>query len=207
MASTSYYFSSSVYTAEEEKFLADAKAVTADYVQAIKGKPDYVKSRLIQTEWIGGDQRIHALSQHIADLGWETLQQQGYAMQGQEVYFLEYWAQEHQKHSGMDEHVHGFGSQLVGFYFLDCPDENARVVFSDPNQAKKQINLMQADQTKATFASTAINFQPKAGMLMMTNSWVPHLFTRNESDKPFTFIHFSLGVRPASVFHAPAEVI
>jgi len=200
---TSYYFSSAVYTAEEPQFLDEAKTVVADYVKGGVKSPDGL---LIQT---GGmfDGRLEGLIKYIAQSGWNILDSQGYDMSDKTTNLMEFWAQKHQKHSGMDEHIHGAGAQLVGFYFLDCPDEEARIVFSDPNQAKKQINLPQKDMSQVTLGTTMVNFQPKPGMLMITNAWVPHLFTRNRSDKPFTFIHFTIGVEKAMPTPPPAEVI
>ena len=32
---------------------------------------------------------------------------------------------------------------------------------------------------------------------MFTNSWLPHSFTKNESKKPLSFIHFNIAVQPA----------
>ena len=55
-----------------------------------------------------------------------------------------------------------------------------------------------------------INFAPEEGQIVFTNSWLPHSFTRNESDKSFIMIHFNLGVTytPQIVsFNQDAEVI
>lgn len=200
---TSYYFSSAVYTAEELQFLSEAKTVVSDYLKSATKEPN---GMLTQTSNMF-DGRLESMIKYIAQSGWNILDSQGYDMGDKSTRLMEFWAQEHQKHSGMDEHIHGDGAQLVGFYFIDCPDEEARVVFSDPNQAKKQINLPQKDMTQVTLGTTMVNFQPKPGMLMITNAWVPHLFTRNRSDKPFTFIHFTIGVEKAVPVPPPAEVI
>jgi hypothetical protein len=54
-----------------------------------------------------------------------------------------------------------------------------------------------------------INYHPKEGMLMLTNAWLPHSFTRNMSDKPMRFIHFNVNVKEATTYYQPpmAEVI
>jgi hypothetical protein len=31
-------------------------------------------------------------------------------------------------------------------------------------------------------------------MLILTNAWLPHSFTRNNSDKPMRFVHMNLSV-------------
>ena len=112
-----------------------------------------------------------------------------------EMYFSEMWCQEHYKHSAMDQHVHGAGSQMVGFYFLEAPENCSKVVFHDPRAGKPLVSWNEKDMAQATFASNAINFTPKSGMLMFTNAWLPHSFTRHEADAPIKFIHFNLGLR------------
>lgn len=112
--------------------------------------------------------------------------------------------------SGMEQHVHMFGAQIVGFYFLEAPENSSRVVFHDPRPGKVQINLPEQDQSMATVASHMINFQPKPGLLIFSNAWLPHSFTRHASDKPLKFVHFNLTVQmaqPTGLMPAPAEVI
>jgi uncharacterized protein (TIGR02466 family) len=124
--------------------------------------------------------------------------------------FSEFWCQEHYKHSSMEQHVHGYGSQIVGFYFTETPENCSRIVFHDPRPAKVQIDLPESDMTQAMPASKMINFEPKPGMLMFTNAWLAHSFTRHAANKPIQFIHFNLYVQPnqqAPTCAAPAEVI
>lgn len=131
-------------------------------------------------------------------------------MQDKAVAFTEMWTQEHHKHSAMDAHVHGFGSQIVGFYFLETPEDCSRVVFHDPRAAKVQIDLPEQDVNMATPASKMINFQPKPGLMIFANSWLMHSFTRHASDKPIKFVHFNLTVQmtqPAACPMPAAEII
>jgi hypothetical protein len=106
------------------------------------------------------------------------------------------WTQEHHKHSLMEQHVHGYGVQMVGFYFLDTPEESGRAMFYDPKPGKVQLNLPETDPTQATIASNMINFQATPGRLMFTNAWLAHSFTKNGANKPMRFIHFNVGVAP-----------
>jgi hypothetical protein len=97
----------------------------------------------------------------------------------------------------MDEHVHGFGAQLIGFYFLETPEDCSKIVMHDPRPGKKQINLSEENIFNATSASLAINFTPKPGLLFFANSWIPHSFSRHASEKPIKFIHFTISSRAA----------
>jgi hypothetical protein len=83
-------------------------------------------------------------------------------------------------------------------------------LFHDPRPGKVQINLPEFNTSNATLASDIINFDPKPGMLMFTNAWLPHGYTKNGSNKPMRFIHFNLAIQNAANVAAtpvPPEVI
>jgi uncharacterized protein (TIGR02466 family) len=205
-----YYFPSIVYLIQKPEFLKDAKEACKKAVAKRKKDtklddiyPVYMTDNLY--EYKGMDK----LSEYVGQSAWNILSEQGYAMNNLNTVFTEFWCQEHHKLSGMDQHVHGYGSQIVGFYFVDCPKDCSRVVFHDPRAGKVQINLPEADMTKATTASSMINFEPKEGMLMFTNAWLAHSFTRHSSNKPIRFIHFNLTVQQAQpqICPTPAEIV
>lgn len=139
------------------------------------------------------DERIKDFCYFVGNVAWDILSNQGYMMEGKFLTFTEMWTQEHYKHSFMEQHVHG-NSQIVGFYFLETPENCSRVLFHDPRPGKVQINMQEKDMSFATPASQIVNFEPKPGMLMFTNSWLPHSFTRHASDKPMKFVHFNLDI-------------
>jgi uncharacterized protein (TIGR02466 family) len=154
------------------------------------------------------DPRIQELVTYIGQTAWNILNGQGYAMEQANTFFTEMWCQHHYKHSSMEQHVHGFGSQITGFYFVQTPENCSRVVFHDPVAGRVMTGLPEADGSMATPASRMINFKPEPGLLIFTNSWLPHSFTRHASDEPIQFIHFNLGVREApAVCDHSAEVI
>jgi len=206
-----YYFPSAFYIIEKPEFLADAKAACKKAVAKQKKErkldeiyPVYMTENLF--DYPGMDK----LSEYIGQTAWNILKEQGYAMDNFNMKFSEFWCQEHYKHSAMDQHIHGFGSQIVGFYFTETPKNCSRAVFHDPRAAKVQINLPEADPTQAMPASNMINFEPKPGMLIFTNAWLAHSFTRHASTKPIQFIHFNLYVEQAQqapTCQAPAEVV
>jgi hypothetical protein len=110
----------------------------------------------------------------------------------------------------MDQHVHGYRSQIVGFYFLETPEGGSNVVFHDPRAGKVQIDLPEQDVGMATAASKMINFTPKPGMMIFTNSWLAHSFTRHAAELPIKFVHFNLNVIPAPQAACPlpaAEIV
>jgi len=206
-----YYFPATVYCIEKSEFLKDAQAACKKAIakQKKERKLDEIYP-VYMTENLYDYEGMDKLSEYIAQSSWSILKEQGYAMENFTTQFSEFWCQEHYKHSAMDQHVHGYGSQIVGFYFTETPENCSKVLFHDPRSAKVQINLPESDPTQAMPASNIINFQPKPGLLMFTNAWLAHSFTRHAANKPIQFIHFNLYVQPnqqAPTCVAPAEVI
>jgi hypothetical protein len=190
------YFPSTIYTIKKPEFLHTVKSISMDALAKRKKEQPKLDPiyPLYQTENLFNDPRIADFANYVGATGWNILQSQGSDMTNKNVFFMEMWCQEHHRHSAMDEHVHGFGAQLVGFYFLDTPADCSRVVINDPRPAKKQINLPEANMNNVTYASNSINFTPEPGLLFFANSWIPHAFSRHASAKPIRFIHFTLGV-------------
>jgi uncharacterized protein (TIGR02466 family) len=154
------------------------------------------------------DPRVAEFTEFVGSTAWNIMNEQGYAMQNFVMSFSEMWTQEHYKHSAMEQHTHGYGSQIVGFYFLEVPEGSSKVLFHDPRAGKVQIDLPEQDPSQATIASKIINFEPKPGMLIFSNAWLAHSFTRHASDKPIKFVHFNLSAQMAPMMcQAPAAEI
>lgn len=192
-----HHFPCPIYIIERPDFLEAVNTVSEEALEAQRKErkldelyPVYMTGNYF------GDPRMAAFSEFVGGTAWNILGEQGYAMQDKMVQFTEMWTQEHHKHSAMDAHVHGFGSQIVGFYFLETPKDCSHVVFHDPRAAKVQIDLPEQDMNMATPASKAINFTPKPGMMIFANSWLMHSFTRHAADLPIKFVHFNLTVIP-----------
>jgi Putative 2OG-Fe(II) oxygenase len=198
MLASYQYFPSAIYMIDKPEFLTAARALSTQYLKDLKKtqpQPNQIYP-LYQTNNMFADKKIEPLASYIAQTSWNILKEQGHNMVGMTTYFLEMWCQEFHKMAGQDEHVHGYGSQLVGFYFLDTPKDCARIVIHDPRPGRKQINLPETNTNNATYASTMINFEPKPGQLFFANSWLSHSFTRHANKMPLRFIHFNLGVMP-----------
>lgn len=191
------YFPTGIYTIEKPEFLEPVGRIVEE--ELVKIRSDHKLNDVYPVHMTGNlfdKPDIIPFQFYVGQTAFNILTEQGYNLDGFETYFSEMWCQEHYRYSGMEQHTHGAGSQIVGFYFLECPENCSRVVFHDPRAGKPLISWAERDMTKATFASNMVNFEPKPGMLMFTNSWLPHSFSRNESDKPMKFIHFNIGLRP-----------
>jgi hypothetical protein len=204
-----YHFPCPIYVIERPDFLDVVSTVSEEALDVVRKERDLNEIYpLYMTGNYFADPRVVGFFEFVGATAWNILNEQGYAMQDKAVSFTEMWTQEHYKHSAMDAHVHGFGSQIVGFYFLETPEDCSRVVFHDPRAGKVQIDLPEQDMSAATPASRMINFTPKPGMMIFANSWLMHSFTRHAADLPIKFVHFNLTViQQPQICPAPAEVI
>lgn len=203
------YFPTMVYTIEKPEFLEAVNKVAEEALVEVRKNALNEIYPVHMTGNLYDKPEIIPFQYYVGGTAANILTEQGYNLEGFDTYYSEMWCQEHFKHSAMEQHVHGAGSQIVGFYFLEAPEDGSRVLFHDPRAGKPLISWNEKDMAQATFASNIINFEPKPGLLMFTNAWLPHSFTRHGSDKPIKFIHFNLGLRQAApVFNvAPAAEV
>jgi len=205
-----YHFPCPIYIIERTDFLEEVSKISEEAleVQRKERKLDELYPVYMTGNYFD-DFRMMGFTEFVGATAWNILNEQGYAMQDKAVKFTEMWTQEHHKHSAMDAHVHGFGSQIVGFYFLETPEDCSHVVFHDPRSGKVQIDLPEQDMNMATPASKMINFTPKPGMMIFSNSWLSHSFTRHAANKPIKFVHFNLTViaQPQTACPMPAAEI
>jgi hypothetical protein len=195
-----YQFPCPIYIIERPDFLDAVNQVSEEALEAQRKTQELNEIYpVIMSGNYMQDPRISDFVSFVGSTAWNILNEQGYAMNNFVTSFTEMWTQEHHKHSSMDQHVHGFGSQIVGFYFLETPENCSRVVFHDPRMAKVQINLPEQNPNAATVASSMINFEPKPGMMIFANSWLAHSFTRHAADTPIKFVHFNLIANPAPI--------
>lgn len=189
-------FAAPVYVLDKPEFLSVARKISKKFIDKRKNEielnPVYP---VYMTEAINYDPELLEFANFVAQSSWDILNSQGYAMEYFATYFTEMWAQEHHKNSAMEKHIHGNGAVLSGFYFLDVPENSTRVLFHEPKDSKVITNLPEKNMLEITHASTLINFEPKEGQLMITNSWLPHSFTKNTTKKPLRFIHFNIAVQ------------
>lgn len=187
-----YYFSSPIYVIEKPEFLDAVKEVSEEYLKKSRPSQQDEIYPVAMTENYFEDSRLSKFAEFIGTSAWDILKEQGYNVQHKSVTFTEMWTQEHRKYSLMEQHTHGYGSQIVGFYFIDVPENSSKVLFHDPRPGKIQSELYETNESEVTIASRTINFEPKPGLLIFANSWLPHSFTRHASDEPLTFTHFNL---------------
>lgn len=206
-----YHFPCPIYLIERPDFLSSVNTLSEEALDDARAKQETNEIYpVVMSGNYFADPRAAEFTEFVGATAWNILNEQGYDMQDKGISFMEMWTQEHHKHSAMDPHVHGYGAQIVGFYFLETPDNCSRVVFHDPRAAKIQIDLPEQNTSAATPASKMINFEPKPGLMIFANAWLAHSFTRHAAKNPIKFVHFTLSITPAQQtcgVPAAAEVV
>jgi uncharacterized protein (TIGR02466 family) len=192
-------FPTSAYVIKNPNFLETVSSISDEYIQKVRDKqPLNELYPVYMSDNYSNDERLKDFTEFVGSVCWNVLESQGYAMNNFGVAFNEMWTQQHYKHSMMEQHTHGFGSVISGFYFLQCPEGSSHIIFHDPRPAKVITNLPEKDATQLTHASLMMNIKPEPGLLVFTNSWVPHSFTKHAGTQPLKFVHFNLSVIPVS---------
>lgn len=190
------HFPCPIYFINRPDFLTDVSEVSEQYLQVQRKDKQYNEIYPVyMSHDYSHEDKVKPFAQFISNTAWNILNEQGFMMHDKLVYVNSMWTQEHHKHSGMEQHVHGYGAQIVGFYFLEVPRGSPRVLFHDPRMGKLQVDLPEQNVSNATVASQIINFVPQPGLVMFTNSWLAHSFTRHAAEAPIKFVHFNLSVQ------------
>jgi hypothetical protein len=187
------YFASPVFKINMSKYVDIVREVGEEAMEVLP--EDIEVSELYpskQSVSFQGHPKIQDFGQRVIQIAWEILRMQGYDMEKFNTVYESMWLQEHHKMSAMEQHVHNGGIQLVGFYFLDLPENSSRLVFHDPRPGKVQIDLPEKNVKDVTFGTQMINFEPKVGDLFFAPAWLPHSFTRHGNDEMLRFVHINV---------------
>jgi uncharacterized protein (TIGR02466 family) len=184
------YFSCPMYMVLKKEFLQQVREVSNKYLP----NDGFNKPATKMSNNYSHEVDLQDFSQYVSQTAWNILASQGYAMDSLVTYFTEMWTQEHNYMSSMETHIHGYGSQVSAFYFLDVPKDGCSFVIHDPRPAKVIIGMPPKDDKKITAASNQILFTPEEGTLIFINSWMPHSLTRSMSNESMRFVHMNLSV-------------
>lgn len=190
-----FYFPCGVYSFIDTQYIDMLSNVSSEHaLEAHSGLCANDVYPVTQTNNFVGDDRIGDFKTVLGHAAWKILESQGYEMSSFDISINELWFQEHRQYSGHDVHIHGNHGQLTGFYFLETPEDSVRALIHDPRPAKVYASLPEKNINDVSLASSIINFVPQPCMFLFMNTWMPHSFTRNQSEKPVKFIHFNIGV-------------
>lgn len=198
-------FPTMIYKLNLPQFLDPVKKVAQRYLAKIAESREVDELYPVVQSWsFHHEPEAADFSQAVLKAAWDILAKQGYHMNGVGTAFQAMWFQDHHKTSSMEKHTHGQPSQLVGFYFLDVPEEKTPwLVLDDPRTGKINSEPLQRQSGKLEISSPRVSFQPRPGDLYLTPSWLPHSLTRNASDKPFLLAHINVMLVSAPVQPQP----
>ena len=135
-------FTCPVFMVDKPEFLDTARKVSKKFIakrkKEVELNPNYP---VYMTESINDDPEMLDFANFVAQVSWDILNSQGYAMELFSTYFTEMWVQEHHQHSTMEKHIHGNGAVISGFYFIDVPKNSSKVIFHEPKDTKTITNL------------------------------------------------------------------
>jgi hypothetical protein len=186
-------FPTTIYTIKKLEFLDNVRKSAYAALNAVDHELNEIYPVKMSGD-ISQDPSIQDFCVYTAVTALNILREQGYNVREKGALFTEMWCQEHHKFSQMDQHIHPNGTQIVGFYFLDTPESSCVATFHDPRPGKAQLGISENDTLNVTYASNAFHFQPEPGVLILTNAWLPHSFTKNGNTEPFRFVHFNISL-------------
>lgn len=196
-----HYFTTPVYAVKKPDFLPSVRAISDKYLNKSRARKQAKNSKnpmTVMSANYSHEESIAEFSQYVSQTAWNILNSQGYNVDAKVTYFMEMWSHEHNLGSRLEQHMHGNGSQISAFYFLDVPDKGGcKMMIHDSREAKEIVSLQEKDISKISPAANKIVFSPEAGTIIFFNAWVRHSFTKNlNKTKPLRFVHMNLSVAP-----------
>lgn len=189
-----FYFSTPIYRSSIMEYVDTCLKVFNDKINYITSQNGFVLDEfypVIMTDNLFHE-TLHDFYSLVNQNAWNILDSQGFDLTNFVTVTKSAWGQQHHKHSNMDYHYHP-ESVLNAFYFLEVPENSTQLCFVDPRLPRAfDYSLPHKTNQELTLASSRVYYTPKAGDLFFTNSWLPHSFTKNRSDKPFKFIHINI---------------
>jgi len=185
-----FCFPSIIYQIDKPEFFGAMRDTATDYLSKPEGCGMPHDHLVRMTADMAQDERVQPFAQYVALTALNLLGQQGYKVDDKAAFFAAMWCHEYKQHALMEQHTHP-GCKMVGFYFLDVP-ENFMARFYDPRAGKIAGGIEEQNMNELTPASNVVDVIPKRGQLILTNSWLPHSFTRVVGDKAARFIHFNI---------------
>lgn len=148
------------------------------------------QSAFRQSEHLGNHPMLQELANYLLSSTIDLLRSQGYAVERYNFYLSGLWAQEVNRGSGTNVHVHK-NSQMCGWFFLETPQNGAYPIYHDTRMNKSMVELDFVQETEITNATNTIHFNNMVpGTVMFSNSWMQHQLTGSNANSPTRCIHF-----------------
>lgn len=191
-----FYFSTAIYHYYHPEWIDKTLELCQPHLNKVKKETtDFKKTfPVYQTDNLQSAEEFKYFQEFVLQISQSILDDQGYDLSKHELYFDEIWAQEVHTYGHHARHEHP-NCHISGFYFLECPEDGIFPIFFDPRPGKSMTDLPEKNIDQITLASQMCNYKPVPGTFLFFNSWLPHMFQLNGSDKPCKFIHFNVAAR------------
>jgi hypothetical protein len=185
------YFPAYVYRDERPDLVEKVLPTCIQYLDQVR-RPEL---SMFQSAYLDNDNIFKEVSNYLLLTSVEILRGQGYAVERYDFYIQGLWAQEINRNSGTNVHIHK-NSQICGWLFLEAPEGGAYPVYHDTRVNKSMIELDYIQGNDVTFATNSIHFNNVLpGTVLFGNSWMQHQLMSSNSDDPTRCIHFIVSHR------------
>ena len=209
------YFKCPIWFADEPKFVDDLNKASDSYINQAKKnlKKDIDKrnkkfgdkgdmGHVFHSTSLIGDPNFKELQDYVGATSHNLLVEMGYDIKDYTVFTTEMWVQEFAKKGGGHHTLHThWNGHISGFYFLKASEKTSIPMFEDPRPGNLMNSLPEADKTKITYASTAINYNVSPGRMIFFPSYMPHQYIVDMGYDPFRFIHWNCQAIPKAVLN------
>lgn len=181
------YFPSMVWRDERFDLVEKVMSFCMNRLEEVRKRQN---SNFLQTENLFYEPSMRELSNYILLSSVNILRWQNYDVDKYDFYLSGLWAQETNKSSGTNVHVHK-NSQISGWFFLQTPERGSFPIFHDTRMNKLMVELDVVQSEEVTNATSTVIFNNiKPGTVIFNNSWMQHQLSVNDSDLPSRCIHF-----------------
>jgi uncharacterized protein (TIGR02466 family) len=204
----SYYFSTPIYMVQKPEWVEKVDKACEKYI--IKAKNHYQKIITKRDNLLGkkigdhglsynsgsivNDPELSELQAYIGLHSWIFLQEMGYDLTHQDMYWTEFWVQQFGSKGGghHEGHIHS-NNHVSGFYFLRCSEKTSFPMFLEPRYIKEMTQLPLAKKLNADApAIDKVKYSPKPGTLIFFPAYLEHQYVVDNGVEDFRFIHFNL---------------
>jgi uncharacterized protein (TIGR02466 family) len=184
------YFPSLIYRDERPDWVGYTLQVVEKYYTAVASA-----GVVDQTDHMANDPDLKFLVDYLVLASDTILREQGYDVDKYELYVSGLWGQDVKCNGSTNVHVHK-NSQICGWFFLETPEKGAYPVYHEPRMNKQMVELDYVQGPELVNASSHVHFNNvKPGTILMSNSWMQHQLTQNNSQEQTKSVHFIVSHR------------
>jgi uncharacterized protein (TIGR02466 family) len=187
------YFPTFIYREEKPDLVNSTLGFCEEHYEHITQQQ--AELDVFQTYDLRQDDRLFSLREFFRQSATDILKEQGYIVSDGSLYVSSMWAQKIKRHGHHLAHVHA-NSLINGLFFLETPENGSYPIFSDPRAGKLMCDLPYERTAELKQCSAEVHFDNVIpGTFLLSNSWLPHSFSYNNSEHETKFVHFMLSVK------------